>query len=173
MTGKSKLTPEQRSANRKAQIKAWLDKNQDYNKKYYEENKDRTKYQLQQNYRQTKENTPWVLMARAAKTRAKERNLEYNIDAEYLKSIWTDTCPVLGTTLKSALHESGMSRNHKSKPQDQSPTLDRINSTRGYVKGNVVIISYRANMIKNCGTAEEHRLIANFIDRSIDQDVLG
>lgn len=173
MAGKSKLTPEQRAANRKAAIKTWRDKNQDYNEQYYENNKDRAKDQLQQNYRQTKENTPWVIMARTAKTRAKERNLEYNIDAEYLKSIWTDLCPVLGFPIKAAVYESGTSRAHKSRPQDQSPALDRIDSTKGYVRGNVAVISYRANMIKNCGTAKEHRLIADFIDRSIDQNILG
>jgi hypothetical protein len=173
MVGKPKLTPEQRAANRKEQIKAWRDKNQDYNEKYYQVNKDRAKDQLQQNYRQTKENAPWVIMARTAKTRAKERNLEYKLDAEYLKSIWTDICPVLGIPIKAAVYESGTSRTHKSKPQDQSPTLDRIDSTKGYVKGNVAVMSYRANMIKNCGTAEEHRLIADFIDRSIGQHIFA
>jgi len=173
MAGKPKLTPEQRSANRKEQIKAWRDKNQDYNEKYYYNNKDRTKDQLQQKYRQTKENAPWVLMARTAKTRAKERNLEYNIDAEYLKSIWTDLCPVLGIPIKAAVYESGTSRAQKNRPQDQSPALDRIDSTKGYVRGNVAVMSYRANMIKNCGTALEHRLIAEFIDRSIGQHIIG
>jgi len=47
--------------------------------------------------------------------------------------------------------------------QDNSPSFDRIDPTKGYVKGNVAIISMRANRIKNNGTAEEHEKIAQFM----------
>lgn len=35
----------------------------------------------------------------------------------------------------------------------------------GYVKGNIDIISYRANMIKNCGTIEEHMKIVQYMNK--------
>lgn len=47
---------------------------------------------------------------------------------------------------------------------ENSPSFDRIDSTKGYIPGNVVICSWRANRIKNDGTAEEHRKIAQFIE---------
>jgi hypothetical protein len=53
---------------------------------------------------------------------------------------------------------------------DTSPSLDKINPELGYVPGNVAIISYRANRIKNNGTAEEHRLIADWMDAQTQQN---
>lgn len=164
MVGKAKLTPEQRKANRQAQVRAWMDKNPGYNQQHYLKNKQHYKEQLQKKYRETKENEPWRLMLRNVRARAKERGLEFDLDAEFLKSIWTDTCPVLGIPLKSAVHPSGGTRHSsRSKPHDNSPTLDRIDSSKGYTKNNVIIMSYRANMIKNCGTIQEHELIVEFM----------
>ena len=49
------------------------------------------------------------------------------------------------------------------------PTLasfDRINPAKGYTKGNVRIISLRANRLKfDCVDPEELRRVANYIER--------
>lgn len=63
-------------------------------------------------------------------------------------------CPILGIEL-DYFTEEGFN--------DASPSFDRINPELGYVKGNVAIISMRANRIKNNGTAEEHEKIAKFM----------
>jgi hypothetical protein len=65
-------------------------------------------------------------------------------------------CPVFGTALLV-----GAGRRYNK----DSPSLDRLNPTLGYVPGNVFVISLRANIIKNDGSAEEHRAIADYIDR--------
>jgi hypothetical protein len=49
--------------------------------------------------------------------------------------------------------------------KENSPSFDRVDPKLGYIKGNVQIISARANRIKNDGTAEEHRLIAAYMDK--------
>lgn len=65
-----------------------------------------------------------------------------------------DVCPVLGIPLNYAgTGHMGFSR------QENSPSIDRIDSSKGYEKDNMVIISWRANRIKNNGTAEEHKKI--------------
>lgn len=49
-------------------------------------------------------------------------------------------------------------------PQDPwSYSLDRVDNKKGYVPGNVVVMSYKANRLKNDGTAEEHETIAKWM----------
>lgn len=50
-------------------------------------------------------------------------------------------------------------RNGGLKVGDNSPTLDRKDSTRGYVPDNVWVISHRANRMKNNATLEEMELL--------------
>lgn len=69
--------------------------------------------------------------------------------------VMPDVCPVLGLPLRPT---SGCS-------DDNSPTVDRLVPELGYVPGNVAVISHRANSIKHMGTAEEHRRIADWMDR--------
>lgn len=64
-------------------------------------------------------------------------------------------CPILGLELDYFAEAT----------KENSPSFDRFDSNIGYVKGNVHIISWRANRIKNNGTAEEHRKIAEYIDK--------
>lgn len=90
---------------------------------------------------------------RSARKRALSRGIPFDI-------VWFDIeipkkCPVLGIEL--ALGVRGGFK-------DASPTIDRVIPEKGYVKGNVAVISKRANTIKNCGTAAEHRRIAKWIE---------
>lgn len=70
---------------------------------------------------------------------------------------WSMICPVLGIELDWFAE----------KKQENSPSFDRIDPKKGYVPGNVQIISARANRIKNDGLAEEHRLIAAYMDKHL------
>jgi hypothetical protein len=62
-------------------------------------------------------------------------------------------CPILGIELN--YFSEGRAEN--------TVSFDRIDSTKGYISGNVVVISWRANRIKNDGTADEHQKIADFL----------
>ena len=75
-----------------------------------------------------------------AKRRAKKENLDFNITTEYLEKIWpsNNKCPIMGTEFKSGL-----------KNKHVLPTLDKVVREKGYVKGNVAIISFKANQIKS------------------------
>jgi hypothetical protein len=66
---------------------------------------------------------------------------------------WPNECPVFGCPLDWFAESR----------QENSPSIDRINSSEGYIPGNVQIMSWRANRIKNNGTAEEHEKIAQFL----------
>jgi hypothetical protein len=91
-----------------------------------------------------------------ARERARKYNLLFDLSPEDI--VIPEICPALGIPIIKNLRGRG--------PQDASPTLDRIDSNKGYVKGNICVISYRANMIKNYGDAEEHRKVADYIDKN-------
>ena len=71
---------------------------------------------------------------------------------------WPTHCPILGLELDYFAE----------KRQENSPSFDRIDSTKGYIKGNIQILSWRANRIKNDGTAEEHLLIATYMKNPLN-----
>jgi hypothetical protein len=88
--------------------------------------------------------------------RARRCELEFNItEADFPNWREQEDCPVLGIKLCWTNAE---------KLQGSSPTIDRIDSIIGYVPGNVALISHRANTIKNRGTIEEHRKIADWME---------
>lgn len=89
-----------------------------------------------------------------AKIRAKEKNMPFNITIKDL--IIPVYCPVLGIKIEHGI----------GKPHDGSPSLDRLIPELGYVKGNIVVISHKANMIKSIGTAEEHLKVAEYIKQN-------
>lgn len=145
-------------------MKNWRTQHPEYSKTYYIDNTERMKGNQIKRYRTKKNEEPWYIAYCNIKQRAHEKQLEFNLDAEYIKSIWTDICPILGIPLYCAVFESGLSRTQsKAKPMDNSPTIDRMDPNKGYVKGNVCVMSYRANMIKNCGSLEEHEKIVAFL----------
>lgn len=78
-----------------------------------------------------------------ARRNAKRRGEECSLELKDI--VIPEYCPVLGIKLEPGSH------NH----QDCSPSVDRIDSTKGYTKDNVWIISARANRIKNNATIEE------------------
>ena len=43
-----------------------------------------------------------------------------------------------------------------------SPSLDRIDNTKGYEKGNVIMVSLMANSIKNQATPDQIQKVATF-----------
>lgn len=88
------------------------------------------------------------LMIAGAKWRAKKKNLEFSIVKEDIKI--PTHCPILGIAIK---------RNVGSGFHNDSPSLDRIDNTRGYTKDNIRVISNRANILKCDATYEELKLI--------------
>lgn len=66
-------------------------------------------------------------------------------------------CPVLGIPLSV-----GNGKAHRG-----SPTIDRIDSTGGYVRGNVIVVSQWANTIKSDATPAQIRAVADFYERLI------
>lgn len=86
----------------------------------------------------------------SARRRAKEAGLEF--DLEISDILIPENCPILDIQIRKP--ESCGSPG-KGKPHPNSPSLDRIDTSKGYVKGNVWVISWRANKIKADASLEE------------------
>lgn len=70
-----------------------------------------------------------------------------------------DICPILGMELNYlGVGEKGWTRG------DDSPSIDRIDSSKGYEVGNIHVISWRANRIKNDSTLEELQALVNYFN---------
>lgn len=91
------------------------------------------------------------LLLGLAKYRAKKKGLPFNLTA---RDLWIpEYCPILGLKL-----ERGVGR-----PHANSPSLDRVKPELGYVRGNVNVISHRANTLKGAGTLEEFEKIVAYL----------
>lgn len=97
------------------------------------------------NSERVKSQTPEWKMHQRAKQRARQKGLEFNISVEDI--IIPDRCPVLGIEINMNSGKSGAYRN--------SPSLDRIDNSKGYVKGNIQVLSQLANAMKAHATEEE------------------
>jgi hypothetical protein len=75
-------------------------------------------------------------------TGAKQRNLEFSIDFEDVPL--PEKCPILQIPL---VLDSPIRWN--------KPSIDRIDSSKGYIKGNVWVISMLANTMKSLATIEQ------------------
>ena len=110
---------------------------------YTEEQRKRA--QVRQNeYRAEK---PEWYMHLKAKRRAIDKGVEFNIDVSDV--VMPKYCPVFKK------YELKKEPDTKSGPKPWSPSLDRIDNTKGYIKGNVQVISNKANSMKNNATPEE------------------
>jgi hypothetical protein len=98
--------------------------------------------------------------AKRTKFRSKKANA-YRVGKEFTITFgeleWPTHCPVLGIELDYFAEGR----------QENSVSFDCLDSTRGYVSGNVQVMSWRANRIKNDGTAEEHQKISAWLDQNV------
>lgn len=85
---------------------------------------------------------PAYFMFSGARIRARKENLPFNLDISDI--ILPEYCPILGLKLE---FNSGASK-------DNSYSLDKIIPSKGYVKGNIKVISKLANTMKQNASIE-------------------
>lgn len=101
---------------------------------------------------------PRKVMLIHARRRAKESNLDFNIT--YDDIIVPELCPLLNIPIHVT----------KNKVGPHSPTIDRIICEKGYIKGNVQVISHKANCAKNNLTLEELELLIKNLKRVLNKE---
>lgn len=97
---------------------------------------------------------PYKDIFSAKKTRAKHAGVPFTLLFEDV--VFPEYCPVLGIKLN---YKRGHGR--KGSRRD-SPSFDRIDPTKGYIQGNVIIVSMLANNIKSNATPDEILAVGNF-----------
>lgn len=155
----SLLTPEQLAIHR--------EKRRVYQRHYHQVNKEKTNAIAKRGYYQHRdqrlvsrknrhEAQPWHQMVTTAHMRATKENIPFDIDADYVKSIFPNDwkCPVFGFDLTIST---------KGQTRDSSPSLDKIIPANGYVKNNCVVISLKANRMKNNGTLQELEQLVTYL----------
>lgn len=90
------------------------------------------------------------LLYKNIKSRCKTTGREFSIDLEDI--IIPEKCPVFGFELK---------RENK-KTWRFAPSVDRIDSSKGYIKGNITVVSRRANILKRDATIKELEQLLNY-----------
>jgi len=88
------------------------------------------------------------------RSNAKRKGIEFTIEMDDVE--YPTHCPVLGIEL--VYHQLGLPRT-----DGRRATYDRIDSSKGYIPGNVVVMSYRANTLKGDGTLREHQLLTEWM----------
>ena len=96
-------------------------------------------------------NNPAKQMFQSAKRRAKVSHVPFSLVVDDIKI--PVYCPVSGEPL---VYGGG----------DNAPSLDRLVPARGYVPGNVVVISSRINRIKNDASPRLLRTIADWMEQA-------
>jgi hypothetical protein len=126
---------------------------------YYREYRKKNHEQVLEYARSFRRNNVHCCLYSSAKERAVKIGVPFDLTSDYIKSIWPENncCPILNTPFTR-------SKNHESK--ENSATIDRFQSSLGYVKGNVAIISGRANRLKDNSTLEELEAVLHYVRSS-------
>jgi hypothetical protein len=98
----------------------------------------------------------YKMLARA-KSRAKKNNLAFNIELDDI--VIPERCPLLGIKIEST----------EEKNSPNNPSLDKIIPEKGYTKGNVWVISNRANTLKNDATLSELKLLVERLEEVLSR----
>lgn len=128
-----------------------VERNREKARQYYHSHRstqiEKAKRKLEKNYE--------AHMLRRAKMNAKNRHLDFSITIDDI--VISEICPFL---------ESPLTRTMGQGMVDSNTSLDRIDSSKGYIQGNIQVVSTLANRIKSNSTTQQLLTFCkNFISR--------
>ena len=94
-------------------------------------------------------------MLQKARARAKKQNCPFDISIEDI--VIPTHCPIFGIELNRS---QGVA-------DSNSPSLDKIIPSLGYVKGNIQVISHKANRLKSNASLEELYMLGKWAEGQI------
>lgn len=130
----------------------------EYNRQWRAKNTDRLKKEKALYDKENRAARREYKVLQGIKQRAVEKGLEFDLELEDITQY--SICPVLGIELKRG----------EGKPQSCSPSVDRIDPTKGYTKDNIQILSNKANTMKQDATPEELLMFAKWIFKTYGEN---
>jgi len=137
--------------------KGWKKRNPEKVSAHSHPTNDSNRLKRQQHSAKNRKLHPDRMMHATAKHRAKKIGVQFNL--EHSDVFIPQYCPLLGIELK---------RSATDKACPTSPSLDRKDPTKGYIKGNVWVISHKANIMKSDATLEELELLTTNLRRALN-----
>lgn len=129
----------------------YSEKRREYNKRKCKERYLANKEEIAEKLKVARRAMPQKYMFNAAKYRSKKFGIDFSL--EVVDIIIPQICPILG--IKIAITSF--------KKEKQSPSLDRLDNSKGYTKDNSWVISSLSNTMKNDASFEELVLFAKWV----------
>ena len=139
----AKANPEKKAAQGRRHYQKYREEKILKQRKYYQKNKQ----QVSEYQRKRRESNPEHTLYRHAKERAIKKGLPFTLRKEDI--VVPKKCFYLGIKLSVGI----------GKLSDNSPTIDRIIPSRGYVLDNIIVVSYKANRMKSNSSYDEFKTL--------------
>ena len=107
---------------------------------------------------------PFEASVNNARRRSVKTGVPFDLTEQYLESIWTGACPVFGTRMSLPNREKG------NKLTPTRPSLDRLIPNKGYIPGNVIWVSFKANAIKSTATSADILAVGRWLQQ-IEEEI--
>ena len=104
-------------------------------------------------YRNVRQKRPWAHCLSNAKNRSDKKSLAFDLTRDWCEKIWTNRCAVTN------LPFSFGTQSH----YPFAPSVDRIDSNKGYTQDNCRFVLFAVNSLKGIGTDEQMLEIAKAI----------
>ena len=95
-----------------------------------------------------KQDSTFTLCLEKARWRSNKMKYDFDLDLEYLKNLWKNQngiCPYTGMKM----YLPSCRKEYKLTPSIEKLSLDRIDSSKGYLKGNVEFVCAGVNWMKH------------------------
>lgn len=139
---------------------AYRNKNKEKSKLYMRNLRLNDNEKVKETRRTSYHRNPINKMFISAKTRSKRYGIPFNITKEDI--VIPEKCPLLEIEFIPGTKDNYL----------YSYSLDRIDNSKGYIKGNVQVITSKANSMKNCASLEELKVFCENMLKIIDNDIV-
>ena len=136
------------------------DKSKEYQRKWYLKNKAKKLEQSKINSKKLVEEYPLKSLLSSIKSGAKNRNLDFEIDYNFIQKLWKNQ--------KGLCYYTKVQMKLTARQKDPyQVSIDRINSNLGYTEENTVLCCQAINYMKNDYSLKDFNLFKNSLQEAL------